>query len=83
MSAIRAWRLRADRVIRGEVCGKAGDVVYALKGYDYGCASDDTRILGVAHTSVTLDPAGDYPFFTVPVGDMEEVKTAHPSAGEA
>lgn len=48
----------------------AGTVVYKATGYDYGCASDDARHTGVAHTSMTLDAAGGYPFFTVPNPDF-------------
>lgn len=44
----------------------AGTVVYECVGSDYGCASDDSRIFGVRHISVTVDPKGSYPFFTVP-----------------
>lgn len=50
---------------RGPV--KAGDTVYDCKGHDYGLARDDTESTGVKHISVTLDPNGGYPFFTVPV----------------
>lgn len=44
-----------------------GTIVYACAKCDYGCASDDTRHTGRKHISVTLDPDGDYPFFTVQV----------------
>lgn len=44
----------------------AGTVVYGLVKPDYGLANDDTRNTGVPHISVTLDPTGDYPSFTVP-----------------
>ena len=52
----------------------AGTVCYAARYHDYGCANDDTRSTGQDHTSVTLNPSGGYPFFTVPVDDLEEVK---------
>ena len=48
----------------------AGTSVYSARGYDYGLASDDTRMTGVEHTSVTLDPNGDYPVFTIPVDHL-------------
>jgi hypothetical protein len=53
---------------------KAGTTVYACVQYDYGTANDDTRFTGIPHRSVTLDPAGDYPFFTVPVRDLQQIE---------
>lgn len=49
----------------------AGTIVYALAYHDYGLASDDTRITGVKHISVTLNPKGDYPSFTHPLDDLD------------
>ena len=63
------FKMKADRVLRGLTYAKAGDLVYS-----YGCASDDTRILGYPHISVTVNSDGAYPFFTVPVRDLEEIK---------
>lgn len=58
----------------------AGTIVYPCKGSDYGCASDDTRHYGVEHRSMTLDPDGDYPFFTVRADTLEPVvKVSHPA----
>lgn len=51
----------------------AGTVVYACLYPDYGCASDDTAIFGIEHRSFTLDPAGGYPFFTMPIADVERI----------
>lgn len=51
----------------------AGTVAYETLGYDYGCANDDYRVTGREHISLTLDSKGDYPFFTVPVDQIEEV----------
>lgn len=51
----------------------AGTVVYPCNGYDYGLSRDDTMITGVEHVSVTTDPTGGYPFFTVPVDDLERI----------
>lgn len=48
----------------------AGTIIYHATGYDYGMASDDTRMTGVEHTSMTLEPSGDYPTFTVPYRDI-------------
>lgn len=50
---------------------KAGDTVYSLRFPDYGLASDDTRMTGVEHRSVTLDPDGGYPSFTHPAAELE------------
>lgn len=51
----------------------AGTIVYKCTGCTYGLASDDSRYTGIEHTAVTLDENGGYPFFTVPVQDLEEV----------
>src|SRR5262249_52283497 len=51
----------------------AGTICYDLMGHDYGLASDDTRITGMQHVSVTLDPTGDYPSFTVVASSLEEL----------
>lgn len=60
--------IRADRA--ASPC-EVGQTVYSCKGYDYGCANDDSRRLNLRHVSVTLDPEGDYPFFTIPAEDLE------------
>lgn len=59
---------RADRAASAV---QVGDVVYDCKSHDYGCANDDTRLTGIEHVSVTLKEDGDYPFFTIPSGDLE------------
>jgi hypothetical protein len=51
----------------------AGTTIYRASGYDYGLASDDARATGVPHTSMTLEPSGDYPSFTVPDSDFAPV----------
>lgn len=66
-----AYKLLRDSKL--EPTAKAGTLVYDCAGYDYGTANDDTRMTGVVHKSVTLDPGGDYPFFTVPASDLERV----------
>ncbi len=48
--------------------------VFECAGYDFGCAADDTLLLEMAHISVTFDPTGAYPFFTIPLCDLEVVK---------
>lgn len=67
-----AYRLKADNRI--EPAAAAGTVVYPLKGYDYGLASDDTDATGIPHRSVTLDRAGGYPSFTAPEPDLEPIQ---------
>ncbi len=62
----KSYRLKADRF---DV--PAGTICFEARGHDYGCSSDDTRFSGIQHISVTLDPEGGYPFFTVPVRDLE------------
>jgi hypothetical protein len=69
----KAYRMKADRVLGGELKARTGDTVYPCTGWDYGCANDDTAVTGIEHTSVTLKPNGDYPFFTVPKQDLEPV----------
>lgn len=49
------------------------DTVYDSIGWDYGCSNDDTRWTGIEHISVTLNEAGEYPFFTIPKCDLEEI----------
>lgn len=62
------YRLKIDRF--GHT---AGTIVYDSRKYDYGLANDDTRLFGIEHVSVTLEPDGDYPCFTVPKHDLEEM----------
>ena len=65
------YRVKQDRIVRGETWVKAGETVYSQKYHDYGLASDDTRMTGIEHVSVTLNADGDYPGFTIPVKDLE------------
>ena len=50
---------------------REGDIVFKCVKFDYGCASDDTRSTGTPYVSVTADPQGDYPFFTIPLEDLK------------
>lgn len=65
------YRVKQDRIVRGETWVKAGETVYTQKGYDYGLARDDTNMTGIQHVSVTLNADGDYPGFTIPRDDLE------------
>jgi hypothetical protein len=51
----------------------AGTVVFKAQRYDYGLASDDARMTGIEHISVTRNHDGDYPYFTVPVNLLEKI----------
>ena len=53
----------------------AGTEVFKCQEYDYGLARDDTNMTGVDHISVSLNPDGDYPLFTVSEADIE--RTGH------
>jgi hypothetical protein len=70
------WTLKADRFEH-----KAGTVVYAYRGHDYGLSRDDGRASGLEHVSVSLlppssDPLGQIPFFTVPCDHLEQITEA-------
>ncbi|RNJ49412.1 hypothetical protein [Methylocystis hirsuta] len=67
----KAYRMKEDRVVQGEVWARTGAIVYPIRGWDYGLASDDTRHSGVEHKSVTFKADGDYPSFTVPARMLE------------
>jgi hypothetical protein len=60
--------LRGDRAATEEL--KEGDTVFYCTGPDYGCATDDTVMTSIHHVSVTRDPTGAYPFFTIPREDI-------------
>lgn len=69
--SIKKFRIKAS----GTNCKDypVGTICYDFMRHDYGLASDDTRITGVPHVSVTLDPDGGYPSFTIVATDLEEV----------
>lgn len=69
---IKKFRMKVDSTL--EAKAKAGTIVFDFMKCDYGLASDDTRAFGVAHRSVTLNPEGGYPSFTVAERDIEEIK---------
>lgn len=69
---MKAYRLKRRDRAATEI-PEGVDTVYQCKGYDYGTANDDTRLTGIHHVSVTLKEDGDYPFFTIPSEDLEEV----------
>ena len=51
----------------------AGTICYKAMGHDYGLSRDDTIYTGIDHISVTLDPNGDYPFFTIPLRHLQKI----------
>jgi len=67
----KKYRVRNTRILHGETMAEAGQVVYQCFKCDYGLASDDSRITGIEHASVTLKEDGDYPSFTIPKRDLE------------
>jgi hypothetical protein len=71
---IKRFKVLKDRVLGGKVQAKAGDIVYDYLSHDYGLANEDSRILGIEHTSVTNDPDGGSPSFTISVFDIEEIR---------
>lgn len=68
MAEIRRYRTNGDFEAKQAPNGllPAGSIVFGCRGWDYGCANEDTRGLGIEHISVTLKEDGDYPFFTIP-----------------
>lgn len=70
---MKKYIVKGDRVIGQEQLALIGETVYDYAGWDYGCANDDTRYTGVKHVTVTKDPNGGTPFFTIPERDLEPV----------
>ncbi|QDV34965.1 hypothetical protein [Tautonia plasticadhaerens] len=75
---MRKYKLKAERFGT-----PAGTIVYDCIKPNYGVVGDDTRATGVEHRSVTLQSDGDYPFFTVPVADLEPLDNAEPQTDTA
>ena len=50
-----------------------GTVVYRCLRSDYGLSFLDSVSDGEPYISVTLDPNGNYPFFTIPVRLLEPI----------
>jgi len=66
--------MKIFRVKQDESGISAGTILYALIGWDYGCANDDTRIFGNGYdeyTSVTHNSNGEYPSFTMRKQNLE------------
>lgn len=71
MNDERAWAVY--KVIKDTMFCKQGDIVYPLKGWDYGLANDDTRHTDIEHISVTYKEDGDYPSVTIPKSALEKL----------
>lgn len=48
--------------------------VYECLETDFGCALEESLESGVPHLSVTLEPSGEYPFFTCPMTHLREIQ---------
>jgi hypothetical protein len=46
---------------------KRGSIVFACLQPDYGVAMGDSLVMREPYLAVTLDPTGNYPFWTVPM----------------
>lgn len=55
-----------------------GTVVYRYDGWDYGCSSDDTRMLGREYRAFTVKEDGSGPFFTHPVNGLADQPSPSP-----
>ena len=69
---IPKYRMKVDSSL--EHRATTGTIVYRCIQSDYGTADDDSIMFGHPHISVTLDPTGDYPFFTIAERDVERLE---------
>jgi hypothetical protein len=67
-----SYTVLKDRIIDGEVLATKGSTVFQCWETDYGLSQDDTVTFGTMHISVTFDPDGGYPFFTIPLEDLKK-----------
>jgi len=75
---LETWRLAEDWP-RGGANALRGASVYLYPGFDFGLARDDSAATGERQFSVTLDPAGAEPFFTVPIRLLVSADEAAPA----
>ena len=65
------------KLLRADRASKSSGLAVGMPLYHgrdcYGCASDDSRITGVEHVSVSVNESGE-PFFTIPRADVERLK---------
>lgn len=57
------------------VCDDLKGIVYECIQDDFECAYFESLHTGVKHISVTGDPAGGYPYLTVPMSQLRELKS--------
>lgn len=70
------WRVLKQSKL--EKRAKPGTVIYSFFGhYGGGMANSDTRLTGIKHGAFTLKEDGGYPFFTMPMRDVERIKPPH------
>lgn len=67
------WRVLKQSKI--EKAAKPGTIVYGCIEPGYGVAKLDARVSGIPHGTFTLDPVGGYPFFTMPLPDVEKIES--------
>lgn len=65
------WRVLKQSKL--EKRAKPGTVIYSCIEPGYGVANLDTRVSGIKHGSFTLKEDGGYPFFTMPMRDVEKI----------
>lgn len=65
--------MKTYKLLKDRFGHKAGTIIYMGLQYDYGLASDDERVTGIIHESMTLNSDGSIPMFTVPIMDFEEI----------
>lgn len=66
------------KTIRKESGLPPGTIVYSFMECDYGCASDATRNFGFGfetYISVTLNPEGKAPAFTMRESSLQEISS--------
>ena len=51
-----------------------GTLVYSCKVYDFNLAEEDTQESGLYHLSVSTNPGGGYPVFTVQPNELDIVE---------
>jgi hypothetical protein len=75
-------KFRVFKQSKLEKKAKPGTIIYGCLHYDYGCAKDDKRATGIPHGSFTLKSDGDYPFFTMPMTDVERIEEDCPPTAQ-
>lgn len=68
---MKKFKVISNKGANGKV--NAGDTVYQAAMHDYGLARDDTNATGIEHVSVSLKADGDYPLFTIPARNLQEL----------